>query len=509
MSTQLGTNTYFVNNVLQPFYPCGAHSTLNGQDMECSRVPCACSGDKTNPTAFTVLAPDAPPSCSTNTTNVCLGTKIPFEQALTATFIEGLVFLAICFTGLRFYILKLIPKQILLAGACGIGIFISFVGFKDSGFITQAPYPTLLRLNLENQYVGGPIINMTYHEGPRWNDCVMYFNGPPFGAQCNWLALGGLIFTGILMVWQINGALIMGILFTTFIAWIKFPQKYNATPSGLLPPKFAAIPKFTATAGALDFNWGDNTGTLIGALLTFLYLDFIGSAITFAAMGTMSGESAQQGDGWANISGCWCDLLPFPLLVSLTLLQPCPAAGMLNERGEIPKSNLAFIADGLGSTLGGLLGSSALTTYVESAAAVREGGRTGITSLVCACLFFLSCFFYPWTGYIPTIATGPILLLIGVVIFVSAVYEVNWKSYDDSIPAYLTMLVMPFTHNISYGVIAGWIGWVIAKFFSFKLVGFPLYQEKWPGAAWFTARVEREQSMFTRIPGWNDHMDER
>ena len=270
-----------------PYTPCGAHSTLTGVDQPCSRVPCQCTGDKTNPTAFTVLDTTAPASCSGNTTNVCLGTLVPFEQALAATFLEGVVFLLICVTGLRYYVLKLVPKQILLAGACGIGVFISFVGFKDSGFITQAPYPTLLRLNTANQYYQGPLINLTYNGGPGWNDCVLYFGGAPFGCQCNWLALGGLIFTGMLLIWELNGALIAGILFTTFISWIKFPNKIGATPPGLVPTKFAAVPSWSTTAGHLDFNWGDNTGRLVGALFTFLYLDFLGSAITFSAVSSL------------------------------------------------------------------------------------------------------------------------------------------------------------------------------------------------------------------------------
>jgi adenine/guanine/hypoxanthine permease len=204
VSVQLGTNTYFVNNVLQPFFPCGAHSTLIGDDPNCQSgfTPCQCGSNTSDPTTFTI--PDtADANCSAGvTSNACLGTKIPFEKVLAATFLEGLVFLFICFTGLRFYILKLFPNQVLLAGACGIGIFISFVGFKDSGFITQAPYPTLLRLNLENQYNPGPVIDLTYHDGPRWNSCELYFGGAPFGVQCNWLALGGLIFTGLLMLWS-------------------------------------------------------------------------------------------------------------------------------------------------------------------------------------------------------------------------------------------------------------------------------------------------------------------
>lgn len=470
VSTQLGTNVYFVNNVLIPFTPCGAHSTLTGDDQPCSRVACECTGDMTNPAEFTVLDSTAPLTCSTNTTNVCLGTKIPFEQALAATFLEGVIFFLICVAGLRFWFLKIVPKQILLAGACGIGIFISFVGFKDAGFITQSAYPTLLRLNLENQYNGGPVIDLTYHGGPVWNSCIMYYGGAPFGVQCNWLALGGLIFTGILLVWELNGALIAGILFTTFISWIIFPNKLDADPPGLVPSQFANVPSWSDTAGKLDFNWGDNTGRLVGALFTFLYLDFLGSAITFAAMGAM--------------------------------------CGLLNDKGEIPRSNRAFMADAVGTMLGGLTGSSALTTYVESAAAVREGGRTGLTACVCAILFFLSCFFYPWTSQIPTIATGPVLILIGVIIFMSAVYEVDFKDMSNAIPSYMTMLVMPFTHNIAYGIIAGWIAWVISKVVTFQLTGFPLYQEKWgPGHSWYQKVMAKDRSMFVRIPGWNDHDD--
>jgi adenine/guanine/hypoxanthine permease len=240
VSTQLGTNSYFVNNVLQPFTPCGAHATLTGDDAACGRVSCECKGDKSNPTAFTV--PDTALASCANSTNVCLGTKVPYEQALTATFLEGLVFLFICFTGLRKHILKIFPKQVLLAGACGIGIFISFVGFKDSGFITQGPYPILLRLNLRNQYKGGPLIDLTYMDGPVWNDCDLYFGGAPFGLQCNWLALGGLIFTGILMIWNLNGAFIIGILFTTFISWAKFPDSLDA--GGMVPTKFAGERSF-------------------------------------------------------------------------------------------------------------------------------------------------------------------------------------------------------------------------------------------------------------------------
>ena len=113
-------------NVLVPYTACGAHGHLYGDDQECAGIPCSCSGNGSDPTQFTVPA-GSPLNCSTITPDTCLGTRIPFEQALTATFLEGVVFLVICLTGLRGLFMRIVPKQILLAGACGIGVFISFV----------------------------------------------------------------------------------------------------------------------------------------------------------------------------------------------------------------------------------------------------------------------------------------------------------------------------------------------------------------------------------------------
>ncbi|KAG2495504.1 hypothetical protein HYH03_006448 [Edaphochlamys debaryana] len=255
----------------------------------------------------------------------------------------------------------------------------------------------------------------------------------------------------------------MGIFFTMFISWMKFPEKLS-TGNGLVPDKVAYAPKFTATAGSLDFAWGDQTGKLIEAFITFLYLDFIGSCITFVAMGEM--------------------------------------CGILDEKGNMPRSNMAFIADGFGTTLGGLLGSSALTTYVESASAVREGGRTGITALVCSLFFFAACFLSPLFSTIPAIATGPILALVGVLIFMPAILEINWHDITDAIPAFLTILGMPFTHNIAYGIIGGLMAHVIIKFFTYQLFD---CQRNWPGAALYRswATLDVTKAMFCRMPGWN------
>lgn len=458
VSVQLGTNSYFVNSVLKLNVPCGAHAHFYGTD-KCSGLPCSCT--MTPAGTWIVNEAQAGQTCA-NTTSECLGTQIPYEKALAATFLEGIVFLACCFLGLRRHMLKAFPKSVLMAGAAGIGCFISFVGVKDMGVIVGAPYPTLLSLNLDVPYQIGGWGAPGYFSKISFNSCRMRFDGPPFSVVCPWLSTGGLIFTAILLIWNVDGAFIIGIFFTMFISWMKFPDYIDE--GGLVPRKVAYGPKFTETAGALDFDWADNRKDLFVAFLTFLYLDFIGSCITFVAMGEM--------------------------------------CGVLDDRGNIPRSNLAFCADGFGSMLGGLLGSSALTTYVESAAAVREGGRTGITAIVCSLFFFASCFLSPLFSQIPAIATGPILALIGVLIFMPAIMEIKWHDLTEAIPALVAILGMPFTHNIAYGIIGGLFAYVICKFVSYQLFDF---QKKWPGYAWFQRRtvIDLPKAMFCRMPGWN------
>eukprot|EP00898_Chlorokybus_atmophyticus_P000922 jgi/Chlat1/1830/Chrsp14S02224 len=378
-SVQLGTNVYFVYNVVKPH-------------------PCA----------------DDP-------TQTCYET--PYPQALAAVFLEGLVFTAIACVGMRSVLLKLFPTTVLMAGACGIGVFIAWVGVKQNGFIIQNSPPTLTKLN------------------PDFNICALDANGAP---RCPWLAMAGLFLTGLLMLYRVNAAMLIGILFTTFITWIRW---HTTAPDSVV-----RTPKFHETAGNLDFHWGDNTKTLVEAFITFLYLDFIGSCITFYSM------------------------------------------------GEIPRCNWAFLSDGLGTTLGGVLGTSSITTYVESAAAVRDGGRTGITALVCALLFFLCVFFSPiFAGPIPDIATGPILMLIGVVIFLESVIEINWMDLTEAIPAFLTIITMPFTNNIAYGAIMGLASYFCCKFVTFRINFWKFRMSEWPIGKRVDAYIKRMEARSSKL----------
>ncbi len=175
-----------------------------------------------------------------------------------------------------------------------------------------------------------------------------------------------------------------------------------------MPDKVADVPKFIKTAGAMDFNWGEDTGSLVSALFLFLYLDFIGSSITFLSLGQVGHGalvSSSAAGGPPPAGRAASDAMPpageRALRCSLRVFRPphpnrrAQMAGLINKKGDMPRANIAFLADAIGSMLGGLLGSSALTTYVESASAMREGGKTGFTAVICSLFFFASCFMSP------------------------------------------------------------------------------------------------------------------
>eukprot|EP00850_Spirogloea_muscicola_P011040 SM000067S20317 [mRNA] locus=s67:310511:313684:+ [translate_table: standard] len=399
VSVQLGTNVFFVYNVIKP----------TSTDANCA-----------------ALGQPIPPPNPDGTSPGCFDVQIPYQKVLAATFLEGVIFLGIAVCGFRSSLMALIPKTILMAGAAGIGLFIAFVGMKDMGVSVQNSPPTLVQFNHVD-----------------WNKCFLDDNGAP---RCCWLSLAGLVVTGILTVYMIPGSLIIGIFFVTFISWIKF----NSTA-----PKYTHIPKFHESAGSLSFAWGHRTGKLIEAMITFLYLDFIGSCITFYSMGTMM------------------DIID-------------------EETGMLPNTNKGFVADAVGTMMGGLLGSSCLTTYVESASAVKEGGRTGLTAVVCSVAFFLMCFLSPiFAGPIPDIALGPILVIVGVLIFNDAIVQLDWKDLTEAVPAFLAIIVQPFTNNIAYGAIAGIGAYIIAKGVTYQLHP---HQKKWPGYAACTAWLEKQNA---------------
>lgn len=238
-----------------------------------------------------------------------------------------------------------------------------------------------------------------------------------FTTPLPWIALGGLVITGALLARRIKGAILIGILLTTIFVIVVGTEAYNYGGEGLAP--FAGFDAgFFGFTAPTDLFFAMDLGAALGlgvvsVVFTFLFVDFFDTAGT---------------------------------LIGLT-----EKAGMLDDEGNIEAPKAAFAADGAATTIGAALGTSSTTTYIESAAGVEEGGRTGLTSLVVAGLFLMAMFASPLAQAIPTVATSAALIVIGAMMMTGAV-KIDWSDYTKSIPAFLAIVGMPFTYSITFGI---------------------------------------------------------
>ncbi|MFW6273437.1 MAG: NCS2 family permease [Halanaerobium sp.] len=237
------------------------------------------------------------------------------------------------------------------------------------------------------------------------------------------VALIGLLVTGILHARKVKGSLLWGILISTAFGWVN-----GVTPAfdGVIAmPQMADWSEVLFKldiASALDI-------AMIGVLLSFLFVDM------FDTVGTLVGVSQQ--------------------------------AGYLDENGDLPKASKALLADAIGTTGGALFGTSTVTTYIESAAGVAEGGRTGLTGVVVSILFFLSLFFKPLIGIVPAAATAPALIIVGTMMMTN-ITKLNWDDFTEILPAFVAMIAMPLTYSISNGIALGFIVFPVIKLFTGK-----------------------------------------
>jgi AGZA family xanthine/uracil permease-like MFS transporter len=230
------------------------------------------------------------------------------------------------------------------------------------------------------------------------------------------IALAGFVLTAALVVAKIRGGLLWGILAVTLVCWL----------SGFAsaPTSFFALPHLPReTLGALDFS-GVFTGALVPVVLAFLFVDLFDTAGTLLGVGRL--------------------------------------AGFVDEKGNLPRANRAFTADAVGTVTGSLLGTSTVTSYVESASGVEEGGRSGLTAVVVALCFLLALFFTPMLIAVPAAATAPALILVGA-IMMQGVRDIDWGQTEESIPAFLTLSLMPLTYSVANGISFGILSWVLIK----------------------------------------------
>ncbi len=230
------------------------------------------------------------------------------------------------------------------------------------------------------------------------------------------LGLGGLLLIGVLVTRRVKGALLLGIASVAVGAWVL---GLAPGPSGVF--EWPELPR--ETLGALDFR-GLFSAKVLGVVLALLFVDVFDTAGTLLGVGRM--------------------------------------AGFLTPKGELPGAGRAFVADAVGTMAGAALGTSAITTYIESAAGVEDGGRTGLTAVTVSVLFLVALFFIPLLSSIPAVATAPALVAVGAMMM-SGVVEVPWTRFDEALPAFLTVALMPFTYSIAHGVSAGIVSYAVLK----------------------------------------------
>lgn len=313
-----------------------------------------------------------------------------WQFALTAVFLEGIVFLILSLFKVREMIFDAIPINLKKAVSCGIGLFIALVGLVNSGIILQGE-GTVLKLG-----------NLLSRES------VVF--------------IVGLFIIALLLAREIKGALMYGILASTILALILGVSKYQGGSPITLPPSLAPV------AFKIQFD-KIFTFDMFTVVFTFLFVDI------FDTVGTLVGVSAK--------------------------------AGMLDEQGKLKEASPALLADAIGTTTGALLGTSTVTTFVESASGVAEGGRTGLTALSTAFFFFLSLFLFPVFGMIPAQATGPALVIVGL-FMLSSIKEIDFYDYSEAIPAFITIIAMPFCYSIAEGISFGMISYVLIKLLAGK-----------------------------------------
>lgn len=309
-----------------------------------------------------------------------------WQFALTAVFLEGIIFILLTITGLRTKIVDSMPLLLRRAISPGIGFFIAFIGLKNAGIVAASEATFVTMGNLHDPAV--------------------------------LLACFGIVFTSVLLIRNVTGAMLIGIVTTALIGIPLGITNFTGIMSA--PPSMEPV--------LMKFDWTNVMSIdMVICILTFLFIDM------FDTIGTLIGVSNR--------------------------------AGMTDEEGNIPGLKKAFMADAIGTTAGAMLGTSTVTTYIESASGVNVGGRSGLTSFVTAVCFITALLFAPLFLAIPAQATAPVLVLVGVMMM-HDIRKIHFDDYIDAIPCFVCIVLMPLTYSISDGILMGLITYVLLRLLS-------------------------------------------
>ncbi len=332
--------------------------------------------------------------------------QVTWPEAMGLVIINGIVIVVLGATGARTAIFNAVPAALKAAITVGIGLFIAFIGFVDAGFVNRTPGGPPVQLGIDGSIASVPTL----------------------------IFVIGLVLIGVLVARKVPGGILIGIIVTTIIAIIaqsilqlgpsfKDPGGWHMTIP-VLPTEIITVPDF-GLVGQFDlFGSFARVGALSATMLIFtlVFTNF------FDAMGTMTGLSKNAGLGTPD--------------------------------GQFPRIRAAFIVEGAGAVMGGATSTSSATVYVDSAAGIGEGARTGVASIVTGLLFFLSMFFTPLTLIVPIEAGAAALVVVGAMMM-TQIKEIEFSNFAIALPAFLTIVTMPLTYSIANGIGVGFISWAL------------------------------------------------
>ena len=351
---------------------------------------------------------------------VGIASKMTWAAAMGLVVLEGLIILVLVLTGFRVAVFKAVPPQIKIAISVGIGLFIALIGLVDAGFVRRtASGPVPVGLGVNGNLVGWPTVVFVF----------------------------GLILIIGLMVRKVKGAILIGIIGATAAA-VVIQKMYNIAPG------------FTAgnPPTIVDGGWGLNIPKVPTEIVATPKFDFTGQFDLFGAF---------QLD---NVTLVAAILLLFTLLLSDffdtvgTVTAIGHEAGLADKDGNVDNIQKILLVDSVAAAAGGAAGISSNTSYIESASGVGEGARTGLASIVTGICFLLTTFLAPLVAIIPYEAATPALIIVGF-LMMSQIKNIDWDDLGIAIPAFLTIILMPFTYNISVGIGAGFITHVLIRVF--------------------------------------------
>ncbi|KAI9438923.1 xanthine/uracil permease [Lactarius indigo] len=341
---------------------------------------------------------------------------VSYREALAAVFMEGWIFLLLSLLGLRQWLARVMPQSLILAVGAGIGLFIAFIGLSSGGLgVIGGDTTNFVGL-------GGCTADHYLDNLPGYCDRAVMRN------PTMWLGIftGGFL-TLFLMMYRVKGAILIGIFLTSIISWPRgtsvttFPHTTSGDDAFNFFKKVVAFRPIKLVGNVIDYNYSNHK--VWYALVTMLYVDILDTTGTLYSMAKFAG-------------------LRDPVTM------------------DFERSTIAYCVDAFSISIGALMGTSPVTAFIESATGISEGGKTGITAITTGLAFLVSVFFAPVFASIPSWATGGALVIVGM-LMMRNVREVSWDYIGDAFPAFLTILIIPLTFNIAYGVIAGITSYIL------------------------------------------------